>query len=138
MLSEVERKAVKLAYLLWKNIDFENMKRSRLVGIWDEFEGKVKYAAYNGPERFLEVFCRKMSTGVPKHAEMLVLIEPEVLEVLIWRSKRIMTLLRFMIEREREKLKTTEEKKVLRKHVDELIAETEREFEELMKGGAQA
>lgn len=47
---------------IWAQIDWDKVKGSRALGIWDEFTSKVKSAAMTTTnyETFVEKLCRKM------------------------------------------------------------------------------
>ena len=47
---------------IWAQIDWDKVKGSRVIGIWDEFTAKVKSTAMTTTsyETFVEKLCRKM------------------------------------------------------------------------------
>lgn len=55
---------------IWAQIDWDKVKGSRALGIWDEFTAKVKSAAMttNKYETFVEKLCRKMDVRSLKFA----------------------------------------------------------------------
>jgi len=132
-MTEVHEKAAKLLYLVWRHIDFDSMSRSRLMGIYDEFMNKAKYAAYSSnPEQFLETLCRKMGVASLSKPEILAFLTPEVISVIRDDTRTVVLLMRAMIE-ENRKIKTKEEKKKMKETTRRLLEEHDREFSKLLE-----
>ena len=58
---ELRREAIlKILLNVWRNIDFEAMQKSRLMGIWDEFSSKlISSTACRTRFQFLNLICSK-------------------------------------------------------------------------------
>lgn len=134
VLSPAEKRAVKLVYLIWKNMDFEKMKRSRLLGIWDEFQNKLKFASFSQtPERFLETLARRLGLQSLKHPEILALLDYETLRIIRNQPRKVVLFLRGMVEVERKKIRTAEEKREMNAYMEAILSEYEKEFSELLE-----
>ena len=127
-LTEKEKKAVKLLYLVWKSIDFAKMNSGRLMRIWGEFEAKVRFSAYKPTaEQFLTQMKKTFGISTFKNAEILELLEKDILLEMRKNYTKLILILRSMIQLEKEeykKLKSSNgEKKSYKKSVDELMNE---------------
>lgn len=132
-MTEAHEKAAKLLYLIWRHIDFDSMSRSRLMGIYDEFMNKAKYAAYSSrPEQFLETICRKMGISSLSKPEILPLLTSDVISVIRDDTRTVVLLMRAMIE-ENRKIVAKEEKKQMKETTKRLLEEHEREFSKLLE-----
>lgn len=127
-LTEKEKKAVKLLYLVWKSIDFSKMSSGRLMRIWGEFEAKVRFSAYKPTaEQFLTQMKKTFGISTFKNAEILELLEKDILLEMRKNYTKLILILRSMIQLEKEEYKKLKsrngEKKSYKKSVDELMNE---------------
>lgn len=111
MLSQAEKQAVKLLYFLWKSIDHEGMGMTRRMGLWDEFQSKIKFAANaRTPERFLEIFARKFGIAAFRKTEIIKFLTDENIETIREKPRKMVLLLRNIIEIEKEEWKANKKK----------------------------
>lgn len=125
-LKKEEKESVKMLYIIWKSIDFSKFKTSRLMRIWGEFEGKIKFASYKPtPEQFLNTTKNKFGIATIKNPEILELLKIENLKEIRKNTVKLILILRGMIEIEKieyKKLKDTkQEKKLFKRTCDELL-----------------
>lgn len=141
-LKQNEKEAVKVLYIIWKSIDFSKFKSSRLMRIWGEFEGKVKFASYKPTsEQFLDMMKKKFGITTIKNPEILEFLKDDILREIRKNTGKLILILRGMIEIEKaeyKKMKSTAiEKKYFRKSCDELLKEfieTDEKSTELSEG----
>ena len=133
-MNENQEKAAKLLYLIWHQIDFDSMSRTRLMGIWDEFLGKVKSASYSPTgEDFIEQLSRKMGISALKDTAILELISPDVLQEIREHTRAVILLTRGIVEEHKKQYKLNEERKASRQKAQALLEESDKDFEELLK-----
>lgn len=104
------------------------MSSGRLMRIWGEFEAKVRFSAYKPtPEQFLTQMKKTFGISTFKNAEILELLEKDILLEMRKNYTKLILILRSMIQLEKEeykKLKSSNcEKKTYKKSVDELMKE---------------
>lgn len=134
MVTENQEKAAKLLYLVWKHIDKSSMSSSRLMGIWDEFLGKVKMAAYSqDPAQFLEVLCRRMGITALKTAEIVPLLEEDIIREIRENTRLVILLTRGIVEENKKQYILRKEKKEQRELTQRLLTEANEEFNEFLK-----
>ena len=96
--------------------------------IWGEFEAKVRFSAYKPTaEQFLTQMKKTFGISTFKNAEILELLEKDILLEMRKNYTKLILILRSMIQLEKEeykKLKSSNgEKKSYKKSVDELMNE---------------
>lgn len=96
--------------------------------IWGEFEAKVRFSAYKPTaEQFLTQMKKTFGISTFKNAEILELLDKDILFELRKNYTKLILVLRSMIQLEKEeykKLKSSSgEKKAYKKSVDELMKE---------------
>lgn len=104
------------------------MSSGRLMRIWGEFESKVRFSAYKPTsEQFLTQVKKTFGISTFKNAEILELLEKDILLEIRKNYTKLILILRSMIQLEKEeykKLKSSNvEKKSYKKSVDELMNE---------------
>lgn len=128
-----EERAVKLAYFLWKSIDHEGMSASRRMGIWDEFQQKLIFAARaQTPEEMLETFAKKFGILTFRHTAILQFMDLEALATIRKSPRKIVLMLRNVIEIEKKEFKARAEKKEGDKVAKELLGKLNQEWDMFM------
>ncbi len=130
-----EEKAVRLAYFLWKSIDHEGMSTSRRMGIWDEFQQKLIYAAMQQtPEAMIEVFAKKFSIMSYKHSAILAFMTPKAIDQIRRNPRKIVLMLRVTIEEEKADYKAKGEEKAEKEKAKERMKRMNADWEQFIKG----
>lgn len=104
------------------------MSSGRLMRIWGEFEAKVRFSAYKPTaEQFLTQMKKTFGISTFKNAEILELLDKDILLELRKNYTKLILVLRSMIQLEKEEYKklksSNSEKKAYKKSVDELMKE---------------
>ena len=104
------------------------MSSGRLMRIWGEFESKVRFSAYKPTaEQFLTQMKKTFGINTFKNAEILELLEKDILLEMRKNYTKLILILRSMIQIEKEEYKklkaSNSEKKSYKKSVDELMKE---------------
>ena len=104
------------------------MSSGRLMRIWGEFEAKVRFSAYKPTaEQFLTQMKKTFGISTFKNAEILELLEKDILLEMRKNYIKLILILRSMIQLEKEEYKKLKysngEKKSYKKSVDELMNE---------------
>lgn len=132
-MPESEEKAVKLLYFMWKNIDHEGMSASRRMGIWDEFLNKVIFSSRSPtPERMLETFARKFGIGAYRNPEMLDKLTEETVQVIRKSPRKIVLLLRNVIEVEKKRYQDRAGKQAVNKLAEKMQANLDASWNEFV------
>jgi len=75
---ETREKATELVLALWRAIDWDNIGASRRMGIYDEFEGKLRASASTDTiYSFLERIKKKMGLQNLKETELVEMIKDD-------------------------------------------------------------
>ncbi len=131
-MHEKANEAAKLLFLIWRHIDFNAMGRSRLMGIYDEFAGKAKYAAASlKGERFLEEMSRKFGIGSFRKSAILELLTPDILRAIRDDTQYVVLMMRTIVEEERKEFNTRKESRNAAQRANEFYKEADALFEAL-------
>lgn len=135
---DIEREAVKFLHMVWESIDFSSMSNGRIMRIWGEFEGKLKFASYKrSPEKMLEYLKRKFGIVTIKNPKILETLTEEVLEEIRDNSVKLILILRNITAEEKKIYKAKSKKKKIEdlfEDVKKITPLTKDEEEEIEKG----
>lgn len=82
------------------------------MGLWDEFQAKIRFAANaQTAERFLEIYARKFGIGSFRRPEIISVLADETIEKVRNKPRKLVLLLRNIIEIEKKDYKAKKEKK---------------------------
>ena len=144
MERKIRDKSVKIILTLWRKVDWDNISASRRMGIYDEFENKLRAAAStNTIQSFLERIRKKMGLKSLNETDVIADIEEngdKILHCIRTETSYLMLKLRKHQEdkkddyynkvRERLKEENCSEKEI-NKEIAELKGEVYDEFEDI-------
>lgn len=106
MEGRIREKSVKLILELWRKVDWDNVSASRRMGIYDEFENKLRAAASTDTiQSFLERIRKKMGLKALNDTSVIESIEKygdEMLECIRTETSYLMLKLRKHQEKKKE------------------------------------
>lgn len=81
--STTEEKAVEVLNVIYSNIDFTDMKSSRLMKIWDEFKSKVVSCVNttNNFDIFVDKMCKKFEISNLDYANTVIRVSQDTEEL---------------------------------------------------------